>query len=98
MTLQEIKTIICEAFEIRESEFTIFKNHFSHSHARYAFCVLSRKYTLKTMKAIGETCCMDYTCVQRGITRHPFLMDNKRDYSIAFKKAEKELKEKTKQQ
>jgi len=40
-----------------------------------------------------ETCLMDYTCVQRGIIRHPFLMANKREYAFAFKKAEKEIKE-----
>ena len=96
MTLSEIKTIVCKAFEIEEPDFVIFKKHFSHSHARYAYFVLCRKYTLETQKTIGETCCMDYTCVQRGIIRHPFLMANKREYALAFKKAEKELKDKTK--
>ena len=93
MTLSEIKTIVCEAFEIEESDFVIFKKHFSHSHARYAYFVLCRKYTFQTLKTIGETCLMDYTCVQRGIIRHPFLMANTREYAFAFKKAEKELKE-----
>jgi chromosomal replication initiation ATPase DnaA len=92
MTLQEIKTIVCEAFEIEESDFVIFKKHFSHSYARYAYFVLARKYTLETQKVIGETCCMDYTCVQRGIIRHPFLMANKRDYAVCFKKAETAVK------
>jgi len=85
MTLSEIKTIVCEAFEIEESDFVIFKKHFSHSHARYAYFVLCREYTFQT-----------FTCVQRGIIRHPFLMANKREYAFAFKKAEKELKENTK--
>jgi len=93
MTLSEIKTIVCEAFEIEESDFVIFKKHFSHSHARYAYFVLCRKYTFQTLKTIGETCLMHYTCVQRGIIRHPFLMANKREYAFAFKKAEKETKE-----
>ena len=93
MTLSEIKTIVCKSFEIEESYFVIFGRNFSHSHARYAYFVLCRKYTLDTQKTIGETCLMDYTCVQRGIIRHPFLMANKREYAFAFKKAEKELKE-----
>lgn len=91
--LSEIKTAVCESFQIEESDFVIFKKHFSHSHARYAYFVLCRKYTLETQKTIGETCLMDYTCVQRGIIRHPFLMANKREYAFAFKKAEKEIKE-----
>ena len=59
----------------------------------FLFFVLCRKYTFQTLKTIGDTCLMDYTCVQRGIIRHPFLMANKREYAFAFKKAEKELKE-----
>jgi len=93
MPLSEIKTAVCESFQIEESDFVIFKKHFSHSHARYAYFFLCRKYTLETQKTIGETCLMDYTCVQRGIIRHPFLMANKREYAFAFKKAEKEIKE-----
>lgn len=93
MTLSEIKTAVCKSFEIEESDFIIFGRNFSHSHARYAYFVLCRKYTFQTLKTIGETCLMDYTCVQRGIIRHPFLMANKREYAFAFKKAEKETKE-----
>jgi len=93
MTLSEIKTSVCKSFEIEESDFVIFKKHFSHSHARYAYFVMCRPYTLDTQITIAETCLMDYTCVQRGIIRHPFLMANKREYAFAFKKAEKELKE-----
>lgn len=92
MTLSEIKKIVCESFDIEESDFVNFGRSFSHSHPRYAYFVLCRKYTLETLKTIGETCLMDYTNVQRGIVRHPFLMANKKDYCIAFKKAQNIIK------
>lgn len=92
MTLSEIKTIVCQSFEIEESDFVIFKKYFSHSYARYAYFVLCRKYTFATQKMIGETCEMGYTCVQRGIIRHPFLISNNIEYRFAFKKAEAEIK------
>lgn len=84
MTLSEIKTAVCEAFEIEESDFVIFGRSHPHSYARFAYFVLCRKYTFETQKAIGESVQMPYTSVQNGIKRHPELMKTNRDYKFNY--------------
>lgn len=91
MTIQEIKTAVCQSFEIEESDFVIFGRSFPHSYARFAYFVLCRKYTFETQKAIGESVQMKYTSVQMGLKRHPELMKTDPDYKFNYINAQKNL-------
>lgn len=94
MTLSEIKTAVCQSFEIEESDFVIFGRSFPHSHARYAYFVLCRKYTLETMKTISNSVGMkDHQNVGQGEIRHVCLMKKNKEYAYAFNIAEKEVKQ-----
>jgi len=93
MTLQEIKTIVCESFQIEESDFVLYTWERSHSYARYAYFVLCRKYTIETQKVIGESVLMHYSSVQMGLKRHGELIETKRDYAFSFRVADNRLKQ-----
>jgi len=96
MTLQEIKTIVCEAFGIEECDFVITTRQEQFAYPRFAYYVLCRKLTNKSHEDIGKTVLRVHTTVMNGIMRHDSLMATKRDYAFNFKKAEtavKKLKE-----
>ena len=93
MTISEIKTAVCQSFEIEESDFVIFGRSFPHSHARYAYFVLCRKYTIETQKVIGESVLMCHKSVQTGLHRHGELIESNRDYAFSYREANKMLKQ-----
>ncbi len=98
MNLSEIKTIVCKSFGIEECDFIITTRSNEFAYARFAYYVLCRKYTLLSHEQIGKSVLRVHTTVMNGISRHEDLLALRKVYSDNFKKAEKELKDKTKQQ
>lgn len=96
MTISEIKTIVCEAFDIQERAFSLFKKHHSNAYPRYAYFVLAIKHKKFTHGQIANSVNHVRQSVTRGLIRHGYLIENDNCYAFAFKKAEKELKEKIK--
>jgi len=93
MNLAEIKTIVCESFQIEESDFVIFGRQITHSYARFAYFVLCRKHTLETLKTIGESVQMKHQNVDKGIKRHGKLIETRKDYALAYRNADTKVKQ-----
>ncbi len=96
MTLSEIKTIVCKSFGIEECDFVITTRSNEFAFPRFAYYALCRKHTLLSFESIGKSVLRKHSTVSRGITRHEDLLALRKVYSDNFKKAEKELKDKTK--
>ena len=92
MTLQEIKTIVCKSFGIKECDFVITTRSNEFAFPRFAYYALCRKHTLLSFESIGNSVLRNHSTVSRGIVRHEELLELRKVYNANFRKAEKEVK------
>lgn len=92
MTLSEIKTAVCEAFGIEESELFEKKRSNKLAYPRFAFNSLLKEHLNIGVMEIARLVSKKHSTIINALDRHNELKTCNLRYKINFKKAENKLK------